>query len=60
MIAVARLVNTGLSREFRRYEPSRKERPRPSGVDPFKDHLPGLRAEQPLSAVRLRAYVLVT
>jgi transposase len=55
--AIARL--TGLSRNTVRkvlrgeHELRRKDAPRPSKLDPFKDYLRGRRAEHPLSAVRL-------
>jgi len=55
--AIARL--TGLSRNTVRkvlrgqHDLSRKETPRPSKLDPFKDYLRSRRAEHPLSAVRL-------
>jgi transposase len=53
---IARL--TGLSRNTVRkvlrgeHELRRKDAPRPSKLDPFKDYLRGRRAEHPLSAVR--------
>jgi transposase len=55
--AIARI--TGLSRNTVRkvlrgaHDLKRKEPPRPSKLDPFKDYLRGRRAEHPLSAVRL-------
>lgn len=55
--AIARL--TGLSRNTVRkvlrgeHDPTRKDTPRASKIDPFKDYLRGRRAEHPLSAVRL-------
>ena len=55
--AIARI--TGLSRNIVRkvlrggHELRRKDAPRPSKLDPFKDYLRGRRAEHPLSTVRL-------